>query len=455
MPVSPLPRDPLSAPPQGGVQHSFSWHNTLRTLRERFADDQLGLTASSLTYTTLLAIVPFFTVLLSVFTAFPSFRRLQESVQGWLVQSLIPEAIAEQLMGYILQFASKASQLGAVGLGFLVVTVIQLTLTMDKTLNRIWRVQRLRPLGQRLLIYWAVLTLGPLLLGMSVATTSYVVSASRGVVQALPQAVQWGFNSLEFLLLAAAMAALYHFVPNTPVRWRHAWAGGLFVSLGMALAKKLLGLYLATVPTYSAIYGTFATLPILLLWIYICWVIFLLGAIIAAYWPSLRAGASRALDGPGQDFALALEVLAELAPLRDRPERGLAGYALAQRLHVDRLQIEPALATLTALRWVGATPEADTSYLQEGEPRYVLLTDPQTTALAPLLERLLLRYDAATAALWEGSGWGSRTLAQVLPASVVADAAVPRAGAESAPVPVADANGGGDAPEAVAARAAD
>ena len=170
--------------PTGFTASEFSWGNTLRMLRQRFANDQLGLTASSLTYTTLLAIVPFFTVLLAVFTAFPSFARLQENLQSWLVQSLIPEAIAEQLMGYILQFSSKASQLGAVGLGFLVVTVIQLTLTMDKTLNHIWRVQRLRPLGQRLLIYWGVLTLGPLLLGMSVATTSYVVSASRGLVRA-------------------------------------------------------------------------------------------------------------------------------------------------------------------------------------------------------------------------------------------------------------------------------
>ena len=416
--------------PTGFTASEFSWGNTLRMLRQRFANDQLGLTASSLTYTTLLAIVPFFTVLLAVFTAFPSFARLQENLQSWLVQSLIPEAIAEQLMGYILQFSSKASQLGAVGLGFLVVTVIQLTLTMDKTLNHIWRVQRLRPLGQRLLIYWGVLTLGPLLLGMSVATTSYVVSASRGLVQALPAAVQWGFNSLELLLMAAAMAALYHFVPNTPVRWRHAWAGGIFVSLGLALARKLLGLYLATVPTYSAIYGTFATLPILLLWIYICWVIFLLGAIVAAYWPSLRSGASRALDGPGRDFALALEVLPALPPLRNDSEGGLAGSALAQQLHVDRLQIEPALAALTALRWVGAMPESATSYLEEGEPRYVLLADPQTTALAPLLEVLLLRQEGATAPLWERSGWAQHTVAQVLPTHRAAGAAVNVNGAE-------------------------
>ncbi len=210
-------------------------------LRQRFANDQLGLTASSLTYTTLLAIVPFFTVLLAVFTAFPSFARLQENLQSWLVQSLIPEAIAEQLMGYILQFSSKASQLGAVGLGFLVVTVIQLTLTMDKTLNHIWRVQRLRPLGQRLLIYWGVLTLGPLLLGMSVATTSYVVSASRGLVQALPAAVQWGFNSLEAAADGRCHGRAVPLCAQYPGASAPCLGGGIFVSLGLALARKAAG----------------------------------------------------------------------------------------------------------------------------------------------------------------------------------------------------------------------
>ncbi len=115
---------------------------------------------------------------------------------------------------------------------------------------------------------------------------------------------------------------------------------------------------------------------------------------------------------PGRDFALALEVLAALAPLRNDSERGLAGSALAQQLHVDRLQIEPALAALTALRWVGAMPESATSYLEEGEPRYVLLADPQTTALAPLLEVLLLRQEGAAApsvgAQWLGAAHGWR-----------------------------------------------
>ena len=152
----------------------------------------------------------------------------------------------------------------------------------------------------------------------------------------------------------------------------------------------------------------------LVLWIYICWVIFLLGAIVAAYWPSLRSGASRALDGPGRDFALALEVLAALAPLRNDSERGLAGSALAQQLHVDRLQIEPALAALTALRWVGAMPESATSYLEEGEPRYVLLADPVRTPLAPLVQKLLLERTPSLAPLWQRAGLETLRMADVL-----------------------------------------
>ena len=401
---------------------SFPWRNTVNTLQTRFDEDQLGLTASSLTFTTLLALVPFFTVLLSVFTAFPSFGRLQDTLQHWLVTSLIPAEIAEQVMDYLTQFASKASQLGIVGLAFLLLTVVSLVLTMDKTLNHIWRVQRMRPLGQRLLIYWGVLTFGPLLMGLSIATTSYVLSASRGLVAVLPESVQWGFNSLEFLLLSAAMAALYHYVPNTPVKWRYAWMGGLFVALGMAAAKKVLGIYLSTVPTYSAIYGAFATLPILLIWIYTCWVIFLLGAVIAAYLPSLLVGTSRDVRHPGWKMALALEVIAVLAPLRNEPERGLPAMALAKRLKVDRLQLEPALSVLTTLRWVGAMPESGTAYLEEGEPRYVLLADPAHTLLRPLVEHMMLSQTASTDALWRHAGWDETLLQDALPAIANASA---------------------------------
>lgn len=394
----------------------FPWRNTAHTLAARFREDRLGLTASSLTFTSLLALVPFVTVALAVFTAFPTFGRLQLMLQRWLIDSLIPDSIALQVMDYLMQFAAKASQLGGVGFGFLLVTVISLVMTMDRTLNNIWRVQYMRPLGQRLLIYWAVITLGPLLMGGSIATTSYVLSASRGIVAALPEAVQVGFNSLEFLLLSGAMAALYHYVPNTPVKWRHAFVGGLFVAIGMALAKNVLALYLASVPTYSVIYGTFATLPILLIWVYVAWVIFLLGAVVTAYLPSLLAGMERSSSHPGWSFELALEVVAVLDEQRAQPPRGMQPMALARRLKVDALQLEPALSALIAVRWLGMLPdEGQMRTLGDVEPRYVLLCDPDNTLLAPLLQHLLLDKTPGTQQLWEQGHWDELTLGQALP----------------------------------------
>src|SRR5690349_1377263 len=160
----------------------FPWLSAGRTLTERFREDRLGLTASSLTFTTTIALVPLVTVALALFSAFPMFNKIQLAVQSWLVQSLVPDAIARQVLGYLTQFSGKASRLGAVGLGALLVSALALVLTIDRTLNGIWRVRRPRPLAQRVLIYWAVMTLGPLVLGASLTVTSYALTTSRGLV---------------------------------------------------------------------------------------------------------------------------------------------------------------------------------------------------------------------------------------------------------------------------------
>ncbi len=379
---------------------NFPWRTTAQTLRERFREDHLGLTASSLTFTTILALVPFFTVALAVFTAFPIFGMLQDALQGWLVSSLVPDSISRQVIGYLNQFSSKASGLGVAGFSILLATALALILTIDRTLNDIWRVQRLRPLGQRVLIYWAAMTLGPLLLGASLALTSYVMSASGGLVRRLPDGVQLLFDSIQFVVLAGGMASLYHYVPNTPVKWRHAWTGGFFVSVCIELAKKVLALYLGSVPTYSVVYGAFATLPILLVWIYIAWVIVLLGAVVTAYLPSLLAGVARRGTVAGWTFQLAVEVLQQLYAARQLPARGLRPSQLAQLLRVDVLQLEPVLEALTAIDWAGQVTEAAVSASDVPESRYVLLADPDQTLLEPLLKRLLLERSQTLEPLW-------------------------------------------------------
>lgn len=387
----------------------FPWRDTALTLRDRFREDHMGLTASSLTFTTTIALVPFFTVALAVFTAFPMFSKLQGALQAWLVQSLIPDNIARQVLGYLTQFSRQASKLGVAGLALLLGTAIALILTIDHTLNGIWRVKKTRPLAQRVLIYWSAITLGPLLLAASLAVTSYVVSASSGLVAAMPVSLRFLLDGFQFLLVAGGMAALYRYVPNTYVKWPHAWAGGVFVAAGIEVAKKILSLYLSQMPTYSLIYGAFATLPILLVWIYVAWVIVLLGAVIAAYMPSLLAGVARRGGGPGWQFQLAVEVLQQLHRQRGTANRGCGASSLAQALQVDVLQLEPVLEALAGLRWVGQLVEES-----DQESRYILLADPGQTPLEPLMQQLLLDKTDSTLPLWTRAGWASLSLRQVL-----------------------------------------
>ena len=354
--------------------------------------------------------MPFFTVVLAVFTAFPMFSKLQGALQGWLVQSLIPDSISRQVLGYLTQFAGKASRLGVAGLAVLFFTALALVLTIDRTLNGIWRVKRPRPLAQRVLVYWAVMTLGPLLLASSLSLSSYVLSASRGLVAAMPGGVRFVLDVLEFVLLAAGLAALYRWVPNTPVRRSHAWAGGLFAAAGIELAKRLLAIYIGMVPTYSAVYGAFATFPILLVWIYMAWVIVLLGAVVAAYLPALLAGVGRRGGGHGWQFQLALETLQALNAIKSSAQRGLSMTQLAQQLDLDPLQLEPVLETLVTLDWIGRLNEID----DEEATRYVLLADVQATALEPLMRHLLLPDTEATARLWRSGCLSSLYLKDVV-----------------------------------------
>ncbi|CAD5374454.1 Ribonuclease BN [Rubrivivax sp. A210] len=383
----------------------WPWVATLHTLRVRFREDRLGITAGSLTFTTLISLVPLVTVMLAVFTAFPMFSGLEGALEKYFLQNLVPDNIARPVMRALTQFAAKARGMGTAGLVMLVTTALALVLTIDRTLNGIWRVRRVRPLAQRLLVYWAALTLGPLALGLSLTLTSYAVSASKGLVSALPGAVSLVLETIQFLLLAAAVSGLFHYVPNTTVRWAHAWAGGFFVAVAFEGAKKGLAWYVAAVPTFSAVYGAFATVPILLLWIYLGWVIVLMGAVIAAYAPSLLMQVPAAPSAPGWRFELALQVLRALETARHQPQRGLTLPALAESLRVDPLVLEPLVDLLAELDWVARLDEG-------GSARQVLICEPERTPVAPLVERTLLAPGGASAAF--GTHAAGLSLAQAL-----------------------------------------
>ncbi|MEO5882733.1 MAG: YihY family inner membrane protein [Caldimonas sp.] len=387
---------------------AWPWSGTAVTLAERFREDRLALTAGSLTFTSVISIVPLATVMLALFSAFPIFSSLQETLQRFFVVNLFPDTIAKPVLGAIAEFSSRANRLGLVGLVALLISAMALMLTIDKALNAIWRVRTPRPIAQRVLVYWSAVTLGPLLLAVSLAATSYAVSTARGYGQIGPHGFGFVIGVLEFVLIAIAFTALFHYVPNTHVRWRHALAGGLFVAVGTAGAKRLLALYFSTVPTYSMIYGAFATLPIFLIWIYLCWVVVLLGAVIAAYAPVLGTRLKRWPASTGARFRLALALLRLLGRAREQGMPGLTGPALSHALSTDPLQIDPLLDTLTAIDWVGRLDEA-------GEARYVLLIEPDQTLAEPLFSAVLLDPSPDLGSFWKQARFDQLRLAELLP----------------------------------------
>jgi membrane protein len=386
---------------------AWPWLQTLQTFRQRFREEKLGLTAGSLTFTTLISLVPLLTVMLALFTAFPMFSSFQQSLQEYFLKSLIPDNIAKPVLASLTQFAAKANRLGAVGLVALGATALALMLTIDRTLNAIWRVQRPRPIAQRVLVYWAALTLGPLVLGASLTLTSYAVSVSQGYLTRLPGGLSELLDGADVVLLGLAIAGLFHYVPNTHVRWRHALLGGAFVAVGFAIAKAVLAWYVRKVPTYSTLYGAFATVPIFLIWIYLGWVIVLLGAILAANTPSLMGRLHLRPDSPGQGLQIALEVLRELLGVRERGAQGLTHLALAHAVRVDPLQLSPVVERLMTMGLIGRLEE-------EGAQRLVLLCAPEHDKAEPLLRGFLAERQGLLNNLWAQGRWAELSVAELL-----------------------------------------
>jgi membrane protein len=391
----------------------FPWRNTWFVLRQRFGEDRLGQTAGSLTFTTTIALVPLVTVALAVFTVFPMFGDFQVVLQKRLVESLVPDNISRQVLGYLTLFASKASRLGAMGVMALVLSAVSLVFTIDRTLNAIWRVRKQRPFGQRVLMYWTALTLGPLLMGVSLALMSQVMAISRGFAPESMGNLKWLFSTLEFILLVFGLGAIYRYVPFTQVRWSHALVGGLWVGLASHVARNVLAYYFGQIPAYSLIYGAFAAVPILLIWIYLTWVIILVGAVLVANLPSLIGGISRDGRSVGWRFQLALEVLQRLNMARHLDEHGASLLRLCEDLRLDPLQLEEVLAALVDLDWIARLNEAaDATNRDTDEARFVLLADPHQTPLYPLMERLLLVRSPEGEGLW--MRWQELRLCDVL-----------------------------------------
>jgi membrane protein len=374
----------------------FPWKRGAILVFTRFREDRLAQTAGSLTFTTSIALVPLFTVVLAAFTVFPLFGQFQAGIQRWLVESLMPDGISRQVLGYLTQFSSKASRLGVAGLMALVFSAIALILTIDHTLNAIWRVRAPRSWIKRTVLYWTAMTLGPMVIALGLFLMSLVFNISGDTLPVFTAFWRPLLGVIEFVLLVLTISALYRFVPNTQVASSHALLGGLSAALALEGARKLLTLYLGNIPTFSVVYGAFATLPILLIWIYTLWVIVLIGALWVSSLPSLLLANVRTGGGPGWSFQLAVECLQLLYSVQQDNSKGLSLNSMASQMQVDTLELEDVLEKLVEIDWIGLLDEE----IKGQVPRYVLLTLPQQAHLNQLLSLFLLKPSQETRAVW-------------------------------------------------------
>jgi membrane protein len=353
---------------------------------KRCAEEHLARVAGSLTFTTVLSLVPLLTVAFALFTAFPIFSSFQAALQGFLAGHLMPAQFNSQIFKYLDQFSSKARGLTTAGLGVLVVTSVMTMMTVESAFNVIWRVRKARPLAQRVLVYWAVLTLGPILFGMSLSISSFLFSESLVLSgdRQMPKLIFGLLSSSTVPITALAFTMLYAYLPNCRVEWRDALAGGIVAAIAFEFAKRGFGLYVRRVPTYAAVYGAFAAFPIFLLWVYLSWLITLIGAMIGSTLPLIREGHFQRPSFSGSALLDALEVLARLSLARERGEGGVSELDLARGLRADSDNVAGLLDRLENRELIARLYDGGLAR------RFVLLANPAVLSLKSLFDFLVV-----------------------------------------------------------------
>ena len=271
----------------------------LRFVLRRWSEDRCPQIAGSLTYTTLLALVPTFAIAVAVLSSAPFFEQIMVQIKIFLLLNLVPEIAGRIITVYMEQFAHNAARLTTVGVAALFVMAIALMFTIDRSLNAIWRGGRSRPFWVSTLGYATLLVAAPVLIGISMSLTTYLVTLSLRMASVPPEAGSLLIRAVPASVSALAFFLVYRIVPHRPVPWRHALVGGVVAAILFEAAKELFAAYIRHAPTYNLVYGTFALVPIFLIWVYISWLVVLFGAELTAaldYWRGARWKGATTID---------------------------------------------------------------------------------------------------------------------------------------------------------------
>ncbi|MBP6597447.1 MAG: YihY family inner membrane protein [Arenimonas sp.] len=346
----------------------------------RFLDDRCFETAGALAYTTLFALVPLSMVVFTVLSAFPVFDIWTEQLTNFIFSNFVPSS-ARAVEVELRKFAESAGSLPLTGVAALLVSLLLTMWSIESTFNRVWRVPTPRPRLMRFLVYWTLLTLGTLLAVASMATTSYLFSlpALSGVNDAGWSARALGYlpNLVELVVFSTA----YWLIPHRNVPFRFALAGGLFATVLFELAKRAFAAYLLGVPTYEQLYGALAVAPIFMVWLYLSWVVVLLGASVASSLSSFRYQPRALQLPPGMEMYGYLRLLGRLDESRRRGE-GLHLLDIQKR---DPMFTDDLLQRmLSGLSGLGIVQRAE-------DGTWLLSRDLDTVTLGELHEGLGLR----------------------------------------------------------------
>ena len=262
------------------------WKTFCTLFWQRFNQNKLTQAAGYLTYSTMLAIVPLIMVVFSIFSAFPVFNEVTGALKAFIFTNFAPSA-SDMVGQYIDEFVNNSKKMSAVGIISLIVVALMLINSIDRTLNSIWHDTETRPIFTSFAIYWLILTLGPLLVGVSIAASTYVKAMFESAAN-----FSFGLKLLSFVPFLSTwfiFTLIYMVVPNKKVSIKHSAAGALIAAVFFTLGKQAFAWYIVTFPSYQLIYGAMATLPIMLLWIQLSWTVVLLGAQLAAVLAEVRS----------------------------------------------------------------------------------------------------------------------------------------------------------------------
>ena len=343
----------------------FVWH--------RFVDEQCFAAAGTLSFTTVFALVPLTTAVFGVLAAFPVFQQWSDALSDFVFANFVP-ASAQAVQAWLLDFAGNAQRLTTAGALALLVSALLMMASVEESFNRIFRAPARKRRLARFVVYWTVLTLGPILIAASLGLSSYLLALPG--LDAAPDEWHLGERALRmlpYLVTWGALALAYLVVPNAPVRFRHAAIGGLLASLLFEATKQGFAQYLAQA-SYEQVYGVLAAVPIFLVWIYLSWVVVLVGASITASLSAFRYVPREHAVTPGLEFAALLRVYGRIAAASRAGEPPTRDALAAAEPSLSDGQLDRFIAELTLARCVHRS-ELGT---------FSLLRDPAGVALAEL-----------------------------------------------------------------------